>query len=539
MKTEKGVKTHMTIAIYLRLSEADGDLGVDGKDESNSIENQRALLHNYVASRNDLIGEILEYADDGYSGTNFDRPSFKTMIEDAKRGRIQVIIVKDLSRLGRDYITAGDYVEQIFPMLQIRFIAVNNGYDSGKQSGINGSFDLAISNMINTFYSRDLSRKMKAANQVRWKNGISTSGHAPFGYLKSPEEKGKFVIDPDAGRIVRFIFDKALEGNTPSDIAHLLNENHYSTPYVYNQKKKNWKLADPVTAESERLWDNSMVGRVLRKYDYTGAMVMGRKRSLTVGARKGKLMPESEWTIVEGVHEPIVTREEFEKANLVIRKRKQRDFVTGQNYALKGKVRCGNCRRCLYYEATTYKEYFVCRHGRQIGKHSECCTEEYPVKSVDEVVWNTLKEMISTLDSLGLKAKEKAKEQMKAVKVNQNSLDGEIERLKAEKIRQYELYANGTILKDQYLRKKSELIARIEKLESELKEQTAEYDYQSELLESATNMSAIVASLSGEKKLTRQMVNDLIENVYIYDPNRIEIVFQHEDEIARLVESLN
>ena len=124
----------MNIAIYLRLSEADGDLGVDGKDESNSIENQRTLLHNYIDAREDLDGEIVEYVDDGYSGTNFDRPSFKRMIEDAKKGKIQVIIVKDLSRLGRDYIVAGDYIEQIFPMLQIRFIAANNGYDSGKNN---------------------------------------------------------------------------------------------------------------------------------------------------------------------------------------------------------------------------------------------------------------------------------------------------------------------------------------------------------------------------------------------------------------------
>ena len=171
----------MGIAKYLRLSESDGDLGVDGKDESNSIENQRLLLDNFIEARDDLEGEVYEYVDDGFSGTNFDRPSFKRMIEDAKKGKINCIIVKDLSRLGRDYILAGDYIEQIFPMLQVRFIAVNNSYDSAKTTGQNASFDVAISNLINTFYSRDLSKKMKAANKVRWKNGVSTASHAPFG----------------------------------------------------------------------------------------------------------------------------------------------------------------------------------------------------------------------------------------------------------------------------------------------------------------------------------------------------------------------
>lgn len=529
----------MTIAIYLRLSEADGDLGIDGKDESNSIENQRMLLHHYIEARDDLAGEIIEYVDDGYSGTNFNRPAFKRMIEDAKKGKIQVIIVKDLSRLGRDYVVAGDYIEQIFPLLQVRFIAANNGYDSAGHADGNVGFDLAVSNLINTFYSRDLSKKIKAANKIRWKKGISTSGHAPFGYLKSPDEKGKFVVDPEAGKIVRFIFDKALEGKNTKEIAFLLNENHYPTPWVYNQSKKNWRLAEPVTAENERLWEIPMVCRVLRKYDYTGAMVMGRKRSLTVGARKGKSQPESEWIIVEGVHEPIVTHEEFEQANMVIRQKKHRDYVIVQNYPLKGKVRCGNCRKCLYYEATTYKEYFVCRHGKQVGRYSKCCTEEYPVKHIEEVVLRALREFLAILEWLGVKAGEQTKLQMKATKKRQKSLSEELDKLKAEKIRQYEFYADGIITREQYIRKKSDLNDFMEKLESDCKTRREEFDYQSELWETASNMNAIAKKFAGEQRLSRPMVEAFIENVYIYDSNRIEIIFLHEDEIAKLIASLN
>lgn len=528
----------MSIAIYLRLSEADGDLGVDGKDESNSIENQRMLLHNYIEARDDLSGEVLEYADDGYSGTNFNRPAFKKMIEDAKKGKIQIILVKDLSRLGRDYIVAGDYIEQIFPLLQVRFIAANNGYDSAKHTNGNMGFDIAISNLINTFYSRDLSKKMKAANKVRWKSGISTSGHAPFGYVKSPEEKGKFVIDPEAGKIVRFIFDQALAGKNTAEIALLLNENHYPTPWVYNKTRKNWTMAEPVTAESERLWNVSRVGGILRKYDYTGAMVMGRRKSITVGSKNTILQPQSEWTIVEGIHEPIVTHEEFEQANLVIRQQKKRDYVTENHYALKGKVRCGNCRRCLSYGATTYKEYFICRHGKQSGKYSKCCTEEYQVSHVEAVVWDSLKGLISTLEWLGAKAGTMAKDKMGAAKNTQKSLDSELEKLKAEKIRQYEFYADGVITKEQYVRRKQELMQLIEKTETERKAQSEEFDRQSDIWESGTSLGTMAKRFSGEEKLSRKMVTAFIENVYIYEPDRIEIIFKHEDEIARLVNSL-
>lgn len=149
---------------------------------------------------------------------------------------------------------------------------------------------------------------------------------------------------------------------------------------------------------------------------------MGRHRSLTVGAKKGNKQPKSEWTIVEGVHEPIVTNAEFEQANQVIRQKKQRKYLNSQDYALKGKVRCGNCRRCLYYEHTTYQEYFVCRHERQLGEHSECCTEKYPVKQVDEIVWKVLKDHISTLESLGLKAADMAKKQMRTAKTSRTAI---------------------------------------------------------------------------------------------------------------------
>ena len=528
----------MGIAKYLRLSESDGDLGIDGKDESNSIENQRLLLDNYIEAREDLVGEVYEYVDDGFSGTNFDRPAFKRMIEDAKKGIINCIVVKDLSRLGRDYIVAGDYIEQIFPLLQVRFIAANNGYDSAKTMGQNAGFDVAISNLINTFYSRDLSKKLKAANKVRWKNGVSTSGHAPFGYEKSKEVKGKFVIDPEAAEIVRFIFDQAIAGNTTSEIALQLNQKGYPTPWVYNSTRRNWKMSEPITAKKERLWDGTKVGSIIRKYDYTGAMVMGRSRVLAVGSKMTRTTSKSEWTIVEGIHEPIVTHEEYEEANLAIRDKRRPDFVIGQNYPLKGKVRCGNCRMCLGYQVTTYKEYFVCRHGRQVDRFSECCKDEYPVKHVESVVWNALKDFISTIEWLGNKASTKAKEQVTSIKKGQKAAEAEISKLKAERVRQYEFYAEGVISKEEYIKKKKALTDQIEELETQQHINADRIEFQKELLDDAVVLRGLSSKFCNEDKLTRKAVLALIDAVYVYDLNRIEIVFQYEDEIRKLMKSL-
>lgn len=528
----------MVIALYLRLSESDGDLGVDGKDESNSIENQRMLLQNYIEDRDDLEGEIVEYVDDGYSGTNFNRPSFKRMVEDAKKGSIQLIIVKDLSRLGRDYILAGDYIEQIFPMLNVRFIAVNNNYDSQKYTGGSMGFDMAVSNLINTFYSRDLSKKMKAANKTRWQNGQSTSGSAPFGYVKSKEEKGKWEIDPEAAEIVRLIFNKAVEGNNTTEIAAFLNENQYPIPLVYNETHQNWKLAEFRTKEEERLWDCSKVRTILLRYEYTGAMVMGRHKVLFLGSGRTVKQPESEWTIVEGIHPPIVTHDVYEQAGMVIKTQKGKRYSIDQTYPLKGKVFCGNCHRRLSYAVTTYKEVFCCRAGKQIGKYSNCCKDEYEMRHIETVVMRSLKDLIATLEWLGVKAGNLAKENMTRSKARQKNAKLEIEKLNAEKIRLYERYAEQLITKEAYLQRKKELAEQISLLEDTEREQQDEFNKQSELWETATDLISLAKGFAGEEKISRRIVEAFVFRVKVHNKEKIEIEFLFENEIQKLMESV-
>ena len=519
----------MAIAVYLRLSEADGDLGKDGKDESNSIANQRELLYNFIGARQDIEGDIIEYIDDGYSGTNFERPGFQKMIEDAKKGMIDTIVVKDLSRLGRDYITAGDYIEQIFPLLNVRFIAANNGFDSKKQNDATMGFEVAVNNLVNTFYSRDLSKKMKAANKVRWKQGISTAGHAPFGYVRSAIQKGKYDIDPEAAAIVRFIFEKAIEGHCATDIARLLNERKYPTPLVYQKTRNAWNFAEPVTIQSERLWDNSKVLSILERIEYTGVLVMGRQHSVTVGARSTKPRPKNEWVVVENVNEPIVATDDFKKANEVIRQIKQRDFLIPQKYPLKGKVRCGNCKQCLSYTVTTYKEYFVCRHGRQVDKHSKCCKDEYPIKVIETIVWKALVNMISTLQKLGTQVEAKTKQQLIDISKVKTETERKVALLKEERIQLYELYAAGTISKDRYILKRSEISKQIEEAEKTLSNIIQGMNNEKELLNHSTDTNALVSRFSGADRLSRAIVKAFIETVYIYDTQHIEIVFTHSD----------
>lgn len=519
----------MKIALYLRLSESDGDLGVEGKDESNSIENQRLLLQSFLEARDDLEGDVTEYVDDGYSGTNFNRPSFKLMIEDAKKGMVNVILVKDLSRLGRDYIVTGDYIEQIFPMLNVRFIAVNNNYDSDEHRNGTMSFDVAINNLVNTFYSRDISKKLTSSHSTKWKNGVSTSGLAPYGYKKSSEVKGKLVVDPEAAEIVRFIFEKAAKGFSSKEISMKLNEAKIPTPRDYMMQYSLLPERASITPEKERLWDCSKVTNIIRRYDYTGALVIGRRKPLSIGDTKNRMRPKNEWTVIDDVNEPIVSRELYNEANLTISKPKAPDFIIKQNFPLKGKLRCGNCHHTLTRVVSTYKEYYICSHGAQIGKYSACCKDQYPVQSVERLVWLTLMEHIRILQSIGLATTERAKSEVRQAKETNRRFEEKLSELLEEKIRQYEFYASGVITKEAYLRKKDDLCKQIDLLKEETSRQRVIVEDNEELLAESLKAVKLTEKYSNRDDLPAEAIEAFIEKVYVYDSKHVEFVFRFED----------
>ena len=525
----------MSVAFYMRLSLSDGDLGVNGKDESNSIENQRMLLQEYVQARNELSDDILEYADDGFTGTNFNRPAFRQMIEDAKKGLIDTILVKDLSRLGRDYITAGDYIEQIFPLLGVRFIAVNNGYDSSDHSSSAMGFDVAVNNLINTFYSRDLSKKIKAGSRTKWKQGISTSSAAPYGYVKSKTKMGNFEIDPEAAEVVRMIFREAAKGVKSRDIARMLNEKKTLTPREYLEKRNGWHSGPKVTPKDERLWDSTKVTSIIRRREYTGAAVMGKRGVRCVGSKNVYMKPQREWTVIPDVNEPIVSQEEFELANMTPVTGRRPDYIVKQKYPLKGKLRCGNCHHVLSRAVAVYKEYFYCSHGASIDLYSKCCKEQYPVAHMESIVWRALREHMLTLQNIGIQTRASVKKALNMGEERRRDIAFEIQKLKEEKIHQYEFFAEELISKDAYLRKKESLDARIQQLEAEGLEQKTSVKSANDLLQSAESILELTGLYISSEKITYEAVDAFIETIYVYDPSRVEIVYRFGDEVEQFL----
>ncbi len=309
----------MKICFYIRLSSADDDLRY--KTESESISNQRALLTQFVKSHPEFAPyEIIEFVDDGFSGTNGNRPSFERMIEYLKDGKAKLVICKDLSRFFRDYVEIGDYLERIFPFLGVRFIAVNDGYDSNDYIGTTGGMDVVMKCIVYGFYSKDLSQKIKTVLKAKAQKGQYIGSYAPYGFLKDPKDKHHLIPDPVAARIVKRIFSLALEMKTTGEIARILNDDHVETPAahfkrLYPESKKFQK-----TTTAYNSWTCMNVYDILQRQEYTGAVVSQKKKYKGIEQPQTLSRDKKDWIIVPDCHEALVSKESFEAAQEAILK---------------------------------------------------------------------------------------------------------------------------------------------------------------------------------------------------------------------------
>lgn len=523
-------------AAYLRLSIEDGD-----KAESNSIGNQRELIRDFVAERPELhlVGE---YADDGYTGTNFDRPGFQKMMDGVRSGEIDTIIVKDLSRFGRDYIGVGEYMEQIFPLLGVRLISINDNYDSSNYNGTTLGMDLVVSNLVNTMYCRDAGKKLRTANRVKWRKGISTASAAPFGYQFDPNRKGSYIIDPPAAKIVRRIFDLAILGLGTREIAMALNDENAPVPSVYNREHKAYGKETTYTIAPVILWDSSRVWKILTAYVYTGAMVLGKSQRLISGKKIIRIVPKGQQYITEGTHEAIVSREEFEKAQLVIRNNGHRVVMGSVDFPLKGKIRCGNCRRVLGYDYKQASPIFWCREGMELIGQTQCSSEIYQASDIENAVFQALKKELSLLDSLygDIKKEEQSlKEASRKASRRKTLMEQELKNLKGEKMRMYEEYAAGTLSLDNYKNKKQECDRKIAEVQDKIEQFKAEESVQSVVPGTVRAAAEQAENFLHGTRLTASMVSAFIENVYVHEGGRIVVRFKYEQSIQDAVRALH
>ena len=522
------------IGIYIRLSMADGDTG-HTKAESDSVGNQRMLIHRFLDERPELAGcPRLEFVDDGYTGTNFQRPRFIEMMEQVRSGRINLICVKDFSRFSRDYIEMGNYLECVFPFLRVRFISVNDGYDSEDYKGTTGGLEVVMRSIIYAAYSKDLSVKTTTAKLQMMQQGKYVGAYAPYGYVLHPTIRNKLALDPDAAAIVRRVFAGALAGRNTSQIASELNSGQVPTPGQYFQSRH--PGCGKFSGMSAKIsWTAAMVYKILTSYVYTGATVGRTRKSAGLGTKKSIAQDREDWIIVEGMHEAIVTREEFELAQAVIRGGGKKVKREARDYVLKGLVRCGNCGRVMAHRRLkpTGEAYFICPYGANKQEDGCAAGGRCMEAELESTVYNAINQFAAFVEKQtahnqrgSLIQMEAARKHMDRMKVMQT----QAEQFKASRFQGYERYSNGEISRADYLKLKEDTDQKLaENTLAVQKEQERVNASEADTLRPDGELDALCRELAASKELTAGLARSFIKAIYIYGADRVEIVWRYQD----------
>lgn len=506
------------IAMYVRLSEEDRNVDGIVKSESDSIANQRKLLSGFISNRAEFDDyDVREYCDDGHTGTDFKREGFVSMMDDVKSGLISCIIVKDFSRFGRDYLEVGKYLEIILPSLQVRFISINDNYDSDKNVGMTGGMNVAIKNLIYNMYSTDMSKKTKSALVTRHKSGKCVSPFAKFGYKKSDEDKSKLVIDEEAAVIVRKIFQLALEGNTVTGIAKILNEEGVMTVGEYKERHSTFRMG---TNNKKRMWESSSIRDIIHDELYIGNMVWNRtSKSITNGKKKIR-NPRSEWKVTPNTHEPIVSKEVYGRVQ---------ELCPLSESGWKGKQTtgisifiCSECGRALL--KNTNKKMYQCRTASM--NLPNCCKTEVPVEELECSVMEYVRQMSYAF--IGSKVNKKAVHNEKQELLeNIESAKKMQKKLSTKKMDYYASYRDGKITREEFMKISESIKRDIEDYDRKITDMNLEYDG---LCKAVTNdVVDTFSEIEGLKNFDKELLSKVIDKIIVHGPEEIEVIWKSDD----------
>lgn len=510
--------TTYNTGLYERLS---CDDGLEG--ESNSIATQRMMLRKYAEQNHFNI--VDEYIDDGFSGTNFERPSFKRMISDIENGKINCVITKDLSRLGRNYLQVGMYTEMFFPQKNVRFIAIDNNVDSENQQS---SEFAPFLNIINEWYARDISKKVKRAFRTRNEAGAHYGAYAPLGYIKNPDKKGHLLIDTETRWIVEKIFDLAVQGRGAASITRILTEEKVPTPGWLNYQRYGTFANHFADAPPEKAytWTIAIVKEILKSETYIGNSVHNKQTNISFKDKRKVRKSESEWWRVENTHEAIISKEDFQTVQGMIasRRRKQKD---GTTQIFSGLVKCADCGWSLAYgvnrqNKNPYAHYHCSKYGqglRQCSMHyirydvlySYILSRlQYWFNEVQQNESQLLERLLKSSDSERSSARKKAASELKKAQKRQAEIDALFSRMYEDRVTGRITERNFSMLSDKYQTEQETLAQAIDSLQQQLAQDMQESA-------DAEKWIALVKQYTLPTELTAELLNALIEKVLVHE----------------------
>lgn len=529
------------IALYIRLSLADEDISSE-KEESNSIVNQRELLYDVVKEHPEFAGdEVEEFVDDGYSGMNFERPAFQRMLSLIRQRTVSVVIVKDFSRFGRDYVEVGDYMERVFPFLGVRFIAVTDGYDSvSHKIGDDKDLEIIIKNIVNSYYSRDLSEKIRTTVRAKRRRGEYVYSSRAFGYLEDPDNPAQIVIDPEAGKYVRTIFEMAIDGRDTRMIAQKLNDQEVPTPNTYNETHRIKGKWGRQTKSEHIFWDSQKVVRILSDPVYAGAYVSAKHERVVAGKKKMRHVTPDEQIWIYDHHEAIVTMDEFEKAQEVFHIKAHNSVLPYKRHPLKGKIVCGNCNyTMLYNERKVIDCFYICPCIYKTNESFGCSRERVQEGMINDIVFRQMKLWFLVLHQIDGKLREeetKRFEQMQEVAKEVSRVQKNLKSIQNQKVSLYEDYSEGKMARETFISKRDVLATEIEKAKEQVNElHRQENEIRNGKRKRKGDFEELIQRIDifqNEIILTRTMTEAFLDKVIVYDKFHVEIHWAWQDLIA-------
>lgn len=534
-------KKNWSVALYIRLSQEDSDNGEE-KQESNSVTSQKTLLNEFIEEHDDLIVYDI-YIDDGFTGTDFNRPSFQRLLEDMKNRKINCVIVKDLSRLGRNYIEVGNYIEQVFPLFNIRFIAINDQVDSYKNPASTNTILVPFKNLINDEYCRDTSIKIRTSLNGKKKKGEFIGAFPAYGYIKNPKDKHKLIIDEVAADIVRKIFYwNVNEGLGKIAICHKLNDLGVLNPTGHKKLELKQNYNNYGIQDNTYTWTPSTVRNILNNEVYIGNTVQGKRRTKSYKVHKVETVPKEEWVRVENTHEPIIDKETFQKAQEMSRRDTKVSQRTERLSVWAGFLKCADCKRAMNKKSSTSRsgsiyEYYICSTYRK--KSNNLCTKHsISVKKLERAVLKAINlhiDLLINTEEIEKQINENTYQNTKNKNI-QNMIvtkQNEISKISNFKRRLYEDWKNEDITREEYLEYKQKYENDIKRLKQNvvrLKNEKQKYESQNQ---SHNEWIEEFKKQKGISELSRDIMMELIDCIYVHENGNITIKFKFEDDFKR------
>lgn len=512
---------------YLRLSLEDGDVAEGNVNESCSITSQRLCVNQFLTAHKELGSEFQEFSDDGYSGTNMDRPGVRQLLRLVEQGKVRTIIVRDLSRFARNYLEAGHYLEFVFPAYDVRFISINDRYDSEDYGENPAGLDLAIRNLINEMYSKDISRKIKSAVDIKKRKGEFVYGTAPYGYRKG-ERKNTIIIDDEAAIIVKRIFKMASEGSTITQIALALNQDRIPTPSQHLAKYRSSKYR----VYSDWTWNS--VKNIVENRIYTGDTEAFKSHVVRIGSDRTKQIPRELREVIPDTHEAIVSRELYFLALKTIKSAPKRKGIS-QNNPLTSRLVCGCCGNTLS-KGKAQNRYWLCSKARY-NTELECKSVRADEEEIKGIILRAIQQQCSLTDVSIMEQKnlQKANRSERAIIGDEiRGLQRKLNKLQNTKRELLEAVMDDKLTRDEYATRKQTILEEENNIKarlSVLQNRLLELDHDADAIDRQESVSRELHQFAGITELTPEVMKALIKRVVIYPDKRIRIEWNFADNL--------